>query len=369
MRVLYFVGALEIGGLERYVTRMALRARATGVFEPVVCCLHEKRGPFLQVLQGAGVSVYQAPVNWRRTPGALHEFSRLIRQIRPSLVHSQSNFSLLQQFLAVRLAGAAAFCVTERSEYVLKGAARLRRMLQFHLLNVFGGHYSANSASTALHVARQSKGDVQKVQVLPNGVAIIPPDDEQRARIRAQLGWKADDIGLGYISNLRPGKGQDLFIQALHTLYTEGLSVRGCLLGSGPERDILKKQLQELHLAQVVDMPGTVSNVEDYLQAFDITALFSVREGMPNAVLEAMAAGKAVIGTPAGGIPEMFDKGKAGLVVPRELQAITDGLRLLVQDGNLRQKLGRNAVYRVERSFGLEKTFFELYRYYQEIAC
>ncbi len=369
MRVLYFVGVLEIGGLERFVTRTALKAQETGAFEPVVCCLAERRGPFLKVLEAAHVPVYEAPKMWHRQPRHLLDLKDQIRQIAPDIVHSQVNFSLGQQLLAIRLAGCSVYCVTERSEYprISKGAARLRRVIQFHLLRLFGAHYSANSASTARYVARQAISPLSWVDVLPNSIDPIPPNGIIRNQMRAQLNWGATDIGLGYISHLRPGKGQDIFIKAIAILREEGYPVKACLLGEGPEHPSLERLICELGLDGVVVLLGTVLNVEDYLQAFEVVSLFSVREGMPNAILEAMAAGKAVVATGVGGIPEMLAEGQAGIIIPRTVEDVTAGLRAVVQDPILRENLGQLAAMRAEKHYSLEITFSNLVKYYQGI--
>lgn len=350
------------------MTRTALRARQTGAFEPLVCCLIERRGPFLQTLEAAQVPVYAAPPGWARRPSQLLKLAARLRTLAPDIIHSQVNFTLGQQFLAARLAGRSVFCVTERSEYVLKGMARLRRIIQLHLLLLGGAHYSANSASTARHVARQGLVSPARLAVLPNGITLLPPDAEVRQAMRAQLGWEAHEVGLGYVSRLGPGKGQDLFIQAIQALRAEGLPVRGCLLGDGPERPALESQVCALGLEQVVTLTGTVLNVEDYLQAFDAVALFSVREGMPNAILEAMAAGKAVIGTGVGGMPEMFAQGQAGIVVERTVEDITAGLRSLAQDAAWRTRLGEQARQQAERLYGAEQVFARLVAYYREVS-
>jgi glycosyltransferase involved in cell wall biosynthesis len=368
MRVLFFVGTLDAGGLERFVTRIALKAQETGFFEPVILCMYRRQGIFLPLLEKVQIPVFEAPEAWPRRLGALIKLSGLIRQVSPDIVHSQGNFSLFQQFLAVRLASRAVFCVTERNQYPLAGFALLRRYIQFHGLRWLGGHYSANSHAVAKYLASQVNYSVNKIPVLENGVTLIPPDETIRNEYRAKLGWDPNTIGLGYIARMASHKGQEIFLRVLSSLTTGGLSVKGCLVGDGPNRQALERLVKQLNLEQVVTMVGIVPNVEDYLRAFDIVALLSEHEGMPNAVLEAMAAEKAVVATGVGAIPELLDWGRAGIVIQESTQEnLTRELRLLIQDKNLRENLGQHATKRVAELFGLDRILKKLVDYYQEV--
>lgn len=369
MRVLFFVGTLGAGGLERFVTRISLQAKESGEFEPVVCCLSKREGLFLEKLEAANVSVYEAPSQWARSPRQLLKLRGLVRHIAPDVVHSQVNNSLLQQFFAVRAAGRIQFCVTERNCYPLRGLARLRRVAQFHTLRLLGGHYSANGKRVAEHVARMVGVPTASVQVLPNGVGMIPPDAELRAQMRAGLGWQSNDIGLGYVSRMAAHKGHAEFLRALHSLRANGLSVKACLVGDGPERSALERLAEELKLSDTVTFVGIVPNVPDYLQAFDLVALFSSREGMPNAILEAMAAGKAIIASGVGATPELLDEGRAGVVLYElTTEKLIAALTSIVLDGQRRERLAQAAARRAETLFSVEASYRRLLQHYAEVT-
>lgn len=367
MRVLYLVGTLNAGGLERFVTRISLHALAQGGFEPVVCCLAKREGRFLDELEAAHVPVYQAPSGWERNYKALLSLRDLIRQIAPQIVHSQVNFSLFQQFLAVRLAGHSAFCVTERSCYQLHGLARWRRVIQFHFLRLWRVRYSANGQAVATHLGRLVGVSPQTIPVLPNGVPLIPADATQRAKIRTQLGWASDDIGVGYVGRLIKDKRHELFLQVIHRLRQRGLPVKACLLGHGPQWDAVIQCVHELQLDEDVMVAGSVPNVEEYLQAFDIVALFSAREGMPNVILEAMAARKAVVATAVGAIPELLQNGAIGLLVQDATEdKLVQAMTKMVKDQPFRQLSGKLAQEWVKQAYSVEAAFARLLHHYEE---
>lgn len=368
MRVLFLVGSLEAGGLERHVTRMCLRAKLGGEFEPVVCCLSLRRGRFLSELEAAGVPVFEAPRGWARSPFALGRLASLIRQIAPQVVHSQVNFALAQQWVAVRSAGSPSMCVTERNCYPLAGLARLRRLFQFWFLRLMGVRYTANSEAVARHLAHQVHAAVNGIGVLPNGVDAITLDEDRRLQLRTELGWSEDDTGFAYVARMAAHKGHELFLRSIALLRDRGLSVRACLVGDGPERERLHALTEALKLSSVVTFTGIVTNVEDYLQAADAAVLLSGHEGMPNAVLEAMAAGKAVVCTPVGSVPELLDHGRAGLIVQNATPAqVTELLAQLVSDHAYRSHLGHAASERALAFFGMEGAFSMLLHHYREV--
>ncbi len=363
--MLYLVGNLGAGGLERFVTRVSLRAKESSDFEPIVCCLSERSGIFVQVLETGGVKVVQAPANWRRNRHRLGELGSLIKILEADLVHSQVNFSIWQQFSAARQGGAKAFCVTERNCYPLRGFARARRMIQFHALRAMGAHYTANSAAVAEHLARLVSVPSRTIGVLANGVSVAPPRPEIRERIRASLGWDETVTGIGYVSRMAEHKGHSNLLSALSLARDRGLSLRTCLVGDGPERGRLEHEIGRLNLRDSVSLTGTVPNVDEYMEAFDVVALFSSREGMANVLLEAMAAGKAVIATNIGANAEVLDHGRAGLLLTDTTPAaIAGSLQRLVECPEMRAELGVAARQRAESTYSVEACYQGLLAHY-----
>jgi glycosyltransferase involved in cell wall biosynthesis len=99
-------------------------------------------------------------------------------------------------------------------------------------------------------------------------------------------------------------------------------------------------------------------------------ALFSQHEGMPNALLEAMAAGKAIVATDVGTIPELLDQGQAGILVQEACEGnMVEAMSRLVQEDNLRFNLGRRATARVDEHYNLDRIFLRLVEYYKKVLA
>lgn len=365
MKVLYVVGTLGAGGLERFVTRIALRAHESNVIEPAVLCLNRRSGLFLSSLEGAGIPVYEAPAGWMRSPARWWALCRLLRTIRPDVVHSQVNFSLLQQVLATRAAGVKKFFVTERNCYELHGWARRRRWFQFHILCLLGGQYSANGRAVAEHLACLVNADARAIPVFPNGVLVTTPDPAIRENMRQKLGWSDQDVVIGYVARMAREKRHELFLQVVRRLREQHLPVKACLLGDGPQREQVKQTARALQLDEAIHFAGIVSDVEPYLQAFDIVALFSSREGMPNAVLEAMAAGKPVVATAVGAVPELLANGAGVVVEDATVEALSAALVGFINDPTQRQQIGMRAQERIRDSYSIDAVLLRLAKYYR----
>ena len=122
-------------------------------------------------------------------------------------------------------------------------------------------------------------------------------------------------------------------------------------------RSTIENHVQKLGLSEKVQFLGYQNNILEILRSMDIFILPSLWEGMPNAILEAMAAGLPVVATNVGGTPEVVVDGETGfLVPPRDPEALANAIKLLIDDPELRKKFGQAGRERVERHFTIQET-------------
>lgn len=174
---------------------------------------------------------------------------------------------------------------------------------------------------------------------------IFEPFDGARTQMRNHLGLKEDGFIIAGMGRLVKGKGYEVLLKSLAELAP---SDRPTLLlaGDGGERQKLEDLATGLGIAQQVKFLGFQSDVRPILWASDIFVHVPTTfpEGMPNAILEAMAAGLPVIATPVGGIPEVVRDGENGLLVPtNDHKALAEAILKLRQDEALRVELGKQA--------------------------
>lgn len=363
--VVYFTGTLDTGGLERFVTRVSIEAKRQQLFNPVIICLSERRGLFVTLLEAEGILIIQAPAGWQRKVSGMIALGKILKQVKADVVHSQVNFSLIQQFLITRGWARIPFLVTERNCYPLSGFSRLRRQVQFHFLKLFGVHYSANSSEVASYLAQLVHYPVKKIPVIPNGLDIPQKSPLVREEIRNLHQWLPDDFVIGYVARFADHKGQAYFVRVMEQVYQRlGEKLKICFVGDGPKRQAIENQIQRAGLSEFTTFTGIIGNVESYYQAFDASALLSNYEGMPNVVLEAMANGLPVIANPVGNVQELMEGG-AGMVNDSSTPASTAGLMVdIALSPEKRRAIGIAAQERIRKNFSLQSTLQLLAKHY-----
>ncbi|HEY2410912.1 MAG TPA: glycosyltransferase family 4 protein [Pirellulaceae bacterium] len=174
----------------------------------------------------------------------------------------------------------------------------------------------------------------QKIHVVLNG--IDPPNFTTRESARQQLGLRPDDFCIGFVGRLTAQKAPELLIAALAELKQKHPSAVAVFVGSGPLENQLRKQIDQLGLAQNVRLLGdTVAT--NIMPAFDVFCLPSRYEGLPYVLLEALAAGLPIVARRVGGVAACIDHDRNGLIVENESSSdLAAALHRLASDVSLR---------------------------------
>lgn len=247
---------------------------------------------------------------------------------------------------------------------------RLERLLNT-AANRMADAVVANSEAVAADARRHERIDPAKLRVIRNGVAPINPlPPGEAVALRRSLGARDDEVLIGCVASLTPVKRHDLLIEAFADLVRDGLPVRLVLLGQGPLAGALQTKVERLGLQPRVRLHGSVTDPAPYLAVFDVVVQASRSEGLPNAMLEAAAASRPVIATDAGGTREVVVDGETGLLVPIEDRAaLAAGIRRLVDDPALRERLGGNARRRTDTLFTMSRFIADYAGLYDELAA
>ena len=159
------------------------------------------------------------------------------------------------------------------------------------------------------------------------------------------------------VANLNPVKDHETVLRALAILNRSGRPAHLILAGEGELEGALRAQASELELQSFVHFLGRRSDIPAILAATDIFVLASRTEGMSNALLEAMAAGRPAVVTRVGGNPEVVAENATGLLVPpADAPGLAEALGRLYSDGALRERMGLAARARAAQAFSLDKT-------------
>ncbi len=183
-----------------------------------------------------------------------------------------------------------------------------------------------------------------------------PPQD--RARIREQLGWPVDNVVAIYLGGLVETKGMEELVAAAEPVLRRHSHFQLVCVGDGPLRDRLLSLRDHVGQDGAVVLPGRIApeRVPLFLQGSDFLVLPSYSEGMPQAVLEAMNCGLAIVATKVGGVPEAVIDGGTGLLVDaRDTSQLQAAMERMIVDEGFRQSAGQHGLARARNVFDSER--------------
>jgi glycosyltransferase involved in cell wall biosynthesis len=206
-------------------------------------------------------------------------------------------------------------------------------------------------------VGRHAWESVREV-VIPNGI-VLPerPGPAERAQARTVLGAAAGDVVVGVVGRLSAQKAHHVLFEAVAKCLPDVPSLRLAVIGDGELRSQLHDTAERLGIGHRTTFLGTRRDIPQLLPGLDLSCLSSVHEGVPIALMEAMAAGVPIVASDCGAISDIVEDGEQGYLIPvGDVDRLADRLRLLASDPGLRARLGQAARARAERDFGIEQT-------------
>lgn len=213
--------------------------------------------------------------------------------------------------------------------------------------------------------------DPKKVTMIPSGVQVqrfIDPDPASTEQLREAWGIQPRTHLIGTVGRFVPPKGHTYLLDAIVRLQSQFPDVKTLVVGDGALLRPMEEKAQALGLSDAVVFTGIRRDVPEILALLDVFVLPSLWEGLPIALLEAMAAGLPVVATRVGGVPEVVEDGVTGLLVPpRDPDALAEAITRLLRDPDLRCKMGQAGRERVESEFSVEKMVRKTETLYEEV--
>lgn len=373
MRIQFVIGSLGCGGAELQLLMLMRGVKSQG-HAPQLFVLNAK-GPLRQEIEALGIPIVDGRFGFEG-PAMLKAFHLLLalfrlwrhlRITRPAAVHGLLPLANLLTALAGRLAGVPV---------VVTGRRALNRHQDrvpgWRYLDMLSGRLShvvtANSEAVRADTLLREGGNPASIRVIHNGLdAARFQQHASRQAVRRSLHLEDADEVVMIVANLIPYKGHAELLQALARLVPTHPRLR--LLVVGEDRGImaeLQQQAHDLGIAAAVQWLGLRQDVPELLSVADVYVCASHEEGFSNALLEALAAGRAVVATCVGGNPEMLEQGALGVLVePGSVEDLAAALADLLNDPARRESLGNHAAVRVAQRYGMESMvaqYLDLYR-------
>jgi glycosyltransferase involved in cell wall biosynthesis len=367
IRVLHVVSDFRSGGAEQVAANLLLTADPEQ-FDARAIAL---RGPFglasERTLAEGAIQVWYMGKERGLDPSVLGRVARTMEQFRPHVVHTHTyalRYAL--PYMLYRRVQAMVHTVHNLAEREIGWYGRWVHRLAFRR-----GVLPVAIASEVADSIHRVYG-IDSPPLIPNGIQLetFRKPSIDREGWRNQEGFAPTDVLFVCVAWLRPQKNPALLLEAFRRGPASDPRAHLLIAGTGDEqsgslKSELERQIGAWGLRERVHLLGLRSDVPDLLNAADVFVLSSDYEGNPLAVMEAMAAGKPMICTAVGGVPELVEDGCGLLVPPRDAQALSEAMSHMLENPSARMSMGEKSARRAVERFDLRamtQAYEDLYR-------
>jgi glycosyltransferase involved in cell wall biosynthesis len=306
-----------------------------------------------------GFSVEFVKMRGNIDPLAVLALIRIYRRHGVDIVHSHSNADSWNASIAAKLTPRRPLVVRTRH---LSAAFNNRLIYNFMADRVVTtGEY------TRQYMIREKGIDPQRVLAIPSGINLQRFNPERvQENLKAELGIPPDAPVFGSASIFRRKKGYHHLLEATKEILRAFPGAKLLLVGDGPQKESLTAMIGELAIQPSVILPGFREDMPQVLNTMDIFVFPTLEEAFPNAVMEAMAMGRAVVATRVGGVPDIVTDGQNGLLVePGDISGMVSKVSILLRDQAMRCAMGERGRKFVEANCRQEIMVKKLEQLYQ----
>ena len=297
----------------------------------------------------AGIPVYPINVHRLRLPFEIIRLSRWLRRNKIQVLNTHSSRDGYLLGLAGRLAGTP---LLMRSRHI--DVDYPNPWVSKHAFTTFADHVLTTSHKITTHLRSTFHLSPENITTLPTGIdlAAFTPHGN-----RTPLGSSKTGPCVGMVSVLRSWKGHPVFIEAARLLRERGISSQFAVVGGGPQQTNIKRLIGESGLAGQVVLTGHREDIPAVLRALDVLVIPSTgHEGIPQIGLQAMACGTPVVGSDAGGIPEIVRDGETGRIVAAgDAEQLANAIAEALTNKKATQRMADCGREMVKRKHGIER--------------
>lgn len=354
IRALHVINSLDVGGAESLLVNFVQASPAHCAME--VCVLYPS-GPLRERLLSSRVPLHDLNLPYKYAIWKAHRLSQLIRSGRYDIVHAHLFPSVWLTALASYRAKGPRYLFTEHGSW-----NRRRRFYGFRSLDhwIYSRYSKLICVSPAVgkSLTEWLPSLQSRMVVIPSGVA-LPPEDTETS---------APSHDLIFVGRLERVKGLDILLSALALLKPKGHHPSLLVVGTGKQEVFLRQLAHHLGVSPQVTFLGYRSDVQSLLGRARIFVLPSRTEGLPVSLLEAMAAGKAIVATSAGGIADVVEHNQEALLVPPEdPMVLAQAIAEILKDPQRFQRMGKAAQAKARACFSMERFVRDMIGLYEKV--
>jgi glycosyltransferase involved in cell wall biosynthesis len=301
---------------------------------------------------------------------AAWRFARVLKRLNPDVIHAHDPHGVAMASLALSLTSGSTkqrplppLLASRRVDFHLKGNSFSR--WKYRQVDCF------IAASEAIRDMLVADGvPIERTVTVHEGIDVEHVVATPLVNVHEAFWLPHRAPVVGNVAALVPHKGQRYLIDAAHLVVQDIPDARFIILGEGELREHLERQVREHRLEKHVLLPGFRTDVLGCIKAFDLFVMSSVTEGLGTSLLDAMACGRPIVATTAGGIPEIVDDGVTGVLVPpRDAPALAAAIVRALRDAPLRERMGRAGFDRVNDRFTVERMVEQTRAVYHKIVA
>ena len=373
-RVAMLIDHLGMGGAERLLVTY-LKHFDVARFEPRVCVLQVRDGnPLAEDIRRLGIPVDFVPVPYLRHPLGLVRLLRYLRRQNIDLVHAQLEASYIVGCSAARILGIPAVSTLHTFPSAVPGSrAFWRTRLMWWALRHFSSRVVAVSEAGRRNYLQTGNLPEKQVITIYGGIDLAPftrPVEEKRAELRSSLGLPEKAPVMITVAVLRKDKGIQTMLEAFPSVLAVIPEARYVIVGGGAYESELKKLTANLDNREQVIFTGMRSDVADLLAMSDLFVTPTLDDVLPTVLSEAMATRLPIVASKVGGIPEMVEDGRNGLLVPpADPVALAEACIRLLQSREMAMAMGLAGREIVEGRFNVEVQAQRLGDLYEELVA
>ena len=324
----------------------------------------QPKSPLFERAQEANIPVTPIKIRNEFDLTAALRMARVMKNKNGVLVHFHDARSLAAGSYAASLAQVPLRVISRRVDFALNKNPLSQRKYK-------KGVDSIIAVSQGIKKVLITSGiDSRVIDVVPDGIEFLPPEDMKKSDyLRKEFSFAPDDYLVGIVAHLADHKGHKYLVDATKILKDKAPKIKIIIVGEGPLLMELTRQAKEIHVEDMVFFLGFREDVPKILSSLDLFVLSSYLEGMGSSIMDAMAHKLPVVATNAGGIPEVVIDGKTGLLVPpRRPEALAEAILKLYRDPSLSLHFGQLGCEVVHQNFSAESMANKILGIYERLA-
>lgn len=356
MRILHTEASMGWGGQELRIYQEALGMKKRGHWVGLAA---SPQSQIFKHVQEAGLPVFPLPLE-RRNFNAIWQLLSLIKKENISILNTHSSWDSWVGGI-VKLIYPKFRLIRTRHLSTPIG----KTPLSWLIYNILPDAVITTGEAIREKMIDYNRFNPHKIVSIPTGI-----DLKRFNPYRVKPAFKEDGFLIGMISVLRSWKGHKYFISAAPEILKQIPEAKFYIVGDGPQKENIKRQIKEIGLEDKIFMLGHRTDIPEILAALDVIVHPSTgHEGVPQTILQALAMAKPVVASHVGGIPEVIEDQKTGILIPPcDVKAIANAVIKIFKNPALSKKLGENGRVLVKRHYSFEAMLDKIEEVYARIS-